>query len=93
MRRSSLFDQYHDRDFARLKAFLNDREYFKTMGQLIVSTIYAIERAKTDLEGAPRYSLSSSITDGDMEKLMSTHKRTLKDRSYFGPWEVDGEPS
>jgi hypothetical protein len=62
MRRSSLFDQYHDRDFALLKAFLNDRDYFKTMGQLIVSTIYAIERAKTDLAGTLPHSLVSSST-------------------------------
>jgi hypothetical protein len=93
MRRSSLFDQYHDRDFARLKAFLNDREYFKTMGQLIVSTIYAIDRAKTDLEEERFLSSSSSITDTPAEDLMPIRERTSKDPFYFAPLKVDIESS
>lgn len=49
MRRNYMFDQFHDRRFAVLKAFLMEKEAFKIIGQLLLSTIYSIEDSMADL--------------------------------------------
>lgn len=50
MRRNALFDCFHDRRYATLKGFLMEKEWFAVMGQLILSTIYSINKAKDRLE-------------------------------------------
>ena len=50
MRRNFLFDQFYSLEFASLKAFIMEKEWFTIMGQLLLSTIYSITRAKSQLE-------------------------------------------
>ena len=49
MKQSFLYDQFHSPDFAKLREFLNYKEWFCIMGQLVLSTVYAIERGKSKL--------------------------------------------
>lgn len=49
MKQSFLYDQFHSSDFAKLREFLNYKEWFCIMGQLVLSTVYAIERVKSKL--------------------------------------------
>ena len=44
MRKNSLQEQYYHFEFVELKAFLLLKEWFMTVGQLILSTRYAINR-------------------------------------------------
>jgi hypothetical protein len=50
MRRNDLFDHFHDQRFTTLKAFFMEKEWFAVMGQLILSTIYSMEKAQAHLE-------------------------------------------
>jgi len=43
MRKNYVYDQFHDRSFAALKAFLMEKESLTITGQLILSTIYLIQ--------------------------------------------------
>lgn len=52
MRKNFVFDQYRDRGFAILKAFLMEKERFTIMGQLLLSTIFVIRNAKSRIEEA-----------------------------------------
>jgi hypothetical protein len=45
MRRNMTYDQFYNQDFAKLKSFLLLKEWFVTIGQLILSTQYAIKAA------------------------------------------------
>jgi len=49
IRRNFTRDQYSHPDFAELKSFLLMKEWFATVGQLILSTYYAIRREKAVL--------------------------------------------
>ena len=50
MKRNFVFDQFHDRRFATLKTFLMGKEWFKIIGQLLLSAIYSIKNARSRLE-------------------------------------------
>ena len=50
MRRNFVFDQFHDRRFATLKAFLIGMEWFKIVGQLLLSSLHLIKNARSRLE-------------------------------------------
>lgn len=52
MKQSFLFDQFHAPNFAKLRAFLNLKEWFCVMGQLALSTTDSIKRAKSQLKMA-----------------------------------------
>lgn len=47
MRRKMTYDQFYHTEFAELKSFLLLKEWFVTIGQLILSTQYAIKRSKS----------------------------------------------
>lgn len=49
MRRNMTYDQFYHSDFAELKSFLFLKEWFATVGQLILSTKFAIAREKANL--------------------------------------------
>ncbi|MBW2116693.1 MAG: motility associated factor glycosyltransferase family protein [Deltaproteobacteria bacterium] len=51
IRRNFTREQYSHPDFAELKSFLLMKEWFATVGQLILSTYYAIRREKAILQG------------------------------------------
>ena len=55
MRRKMTFDQFHHTEFAELESFLLLKEWFVTIGQLILSTRYAIERSKSVSMGKQQF--------------------------------------
>ena len=50
MKRNLIFDQFYHREFATLKAFLIEKEWFSIMGQLFLSTLYIINKSKSRLK-------------------------------------------
>lgn len=52
MRRNFTYEQYYHSDMARLKSFLLMREWFATVGQLILSTHHAIKNGQNQLLSA-----------------------------------------
>ncbi|MFC1821091.1 motility associated factor glycosyltransferase family protein [Thermodesulfobacteriota bacterium] len=49
MKKNFLFDQFHHHEFAALKAFIMEKEWFSIMGQLCLSTLFLVKQAKTVL--------------------------------------------
>ncbi len=49
MRRNMAYDRFYNPEFAELKSFLLLKEWFNTIGQLILSTKFALLREKTNL--------------------------------------------
>ena len=50
MKRNLIFDQFYHTEFATLKAFLIEKEWFSIMGQLFLSALYVINKSKSRLK-------------------------------------------